>query len=97
MKIYLAAQSVDLTTDNNFVGLGTSGNLDQNNVVILEDATITDLIFSTRDNSISSQQSVMCEIVTSSLCGASPEGSNIVATVNGPSPRKSKLLRHCNG
>ncbi|MDX8363388.1 hypothetical protein [Cytobacillus sp. IB215316] len=86
MKIYLAAQTVDLSLDNNFVGLGTSGVFIENIVVIPEDATITDLIFSTRDNNILAQESVSCEIFLDSFCGASLVDTGIEATVTGPSP-----------
>ncbi|MDX8363455.1 hypothetical protein [Cytobacillus sp. IB215316] len=86
-EIHLAAQTVDLATvGENFVGLGTSGTFQENNVVIPQDATITDLIFSTRLNNIAVNQSVMCEIIANSTCGSTISGSNFVATVTGPSP-----------
>ncbi|MDX8365481.1 hypothetical protein [Cytobacillus sp. IB215665] len=94
MKIELAAPSVStVLSPDNFVGLGTSGNFAQNNVVIAQDATITDLIFSTRDNSITMGESVMCQIIIDSFCGSSLSTTGIVATVEGPSPG----LQNCCG
>ncbi|MGM7683567.1 hypothetical protein ACSVDA_15620 [Cytobacillus sp. Hm23] len=85
-EINLAAQTVDLAADNNFVGLGTSGSFIANNVVMIKSSTITDMTFSTRDNPIAEDDTVSCTIVGSENCGAPINDKSISATVTGLSP-----------
>ncbi|MFJ5718340.1 hypothetical protein [Neobacillus sp. NPDC093127] len=87
LSIYLAAPVV---SNNDFVGLGTSSGgamgFVRNNVVIPQTATITGLVFSIRDNSLSATDSVTAEIFVSTDCGVTPLATGIIATVNGPNP-----------
>lgn len=77
MTIFLASEQVADSTEK-FLGLGSSTtNFKENTVIVPQDAIITDLILSVRDNN----SSQTAEIYISSNCGE-PKATGIKAIVN---------------
>nr|WP_329958854.1 hypothetical protein [Sporosarcina sp. G11-34] len=86
MTIYLATDQSIGNLD--FLGLGSSSGgvmgFVRNNVVVPQDATITGLVFSIRDEGLDADETFSAEIFRSTNCGVTATGTGIIATVQGP-------------
>jgi hypothetical protein len=85
INIYLSSQQS--IPNNYFFGIGIDSiDFQASSVVVPQNATITGLIFSIRNEPLDLNQSVSAEIYRSTNCGVNSTATGIIATVTGPNP-----------